>query len=214
MTQPEHSDTQPEQSDQVDAPKEQEAGDQSASDKGGLHWLRHAGVGPRRKAEGDKKISGADITSLGSLEAEIMGLLWEIGRPAHGMEVAEAALYKRRGQGQEPIAFSTVNTTLRRLADKGVLTSEKGQTRTPYYAPTIGREEMAARILNNVSETLLGKSLHGLLPRLVGRAVSNRRSGGKKSDPVDDDEARRLLEALERAAEPHSVPLVDTSNEL
>jgi len=190
------------QSDQVDAPEEQEAGDQSASNKGGLHWLRHAGVGPRRKAEGEKKISGADITSLGSLEAEIMGLLWEIGRPAHGMEVAEAALYKRRGQGQEPIAFSTVNTTLRRLAEKGVLTSERGATRTPYYTPIIGREEMAARILNNVSETLLGKSLHGLLPRLTGRANAHRGSRGKEGNPADDDEMRRLLEALERAANP------------
>lgn len=181
-----------------------------AAPQGGRHWLRHAGVGPSRRAEPDKKISGANITSLGSLEAEIMALLWDIGRPAHGMEVAEAALYKRRGLGLEPIAFSTVNTTLRRLAEKGVLKSEKGATRTPYYTPTVGREEMAARILNNVSETLLGESLHGLLPRLIGRANAR---PAKESNPAHDDETRRLLEALERAAESHPKPSADFTNE-
>ena len=163
----------------------------------GVKWLRHTGVGPARKATGKpaNSIVGASVTALGSLEAEIMGILWEIGRPANGMEVAEASLYRRRAQGQEPIAFATVNTTLRRLADKGVLTSRKGGTRTPYYAPTVERMDMAARILNNVSQTLLGKPLHDLMPRFVGDSGQ---------EPIRADAGQReiaeLMNALADAA--------------
>jgi predicted transcriptional regulator len=175
----------------------------------GVSWLRYAGVGPARRPAGQpaQKISGTDVTSLGSLEAEVMGLLWELGRPANGMEVAEASLYKRRSQGQQPIAFATVNTTLRRLADKGLLVSEKHETRTPYYAPTVGREEMAARILNNVSVTLLGQTLHGLIPRLMGNLKPRQ---AQQEDPSEQEHLQRLMQALEDAAD---TPDADTSAE-
>lgn len=168
----------------------------------GHHWLRHFGVSTSRRMEAgaknsSKKIFGSDVTSLGSLEAEILGLLWEIGKPANGMDVAEAALYRRRSQGQEPIAFSTVNTTLRRLTDKGLLASQKGEARTPYYTPTVGREEMAARILNNVSQTLLGRSLHGLIPKLGGGLKQN-----VPDSTAEQEELARLMQALEQAAQP------------
>jgi predicted transcriptional regulator len=151
------------------------------------------------------KISGEAVTSLGSLEAEIMGLAWEIGRPANAMEITEAALYSRRGQGREPIAFSTIATTMRRLSEKGLLTTgrrpaaagvlSKREARTPYYAPTVGREEMAVRILDSVSRTLLGRSLHALIPGLAG--------GLRREKGSADEQERlgRLLQALEQAAE-------------
>ena len=123
-----------------------------------------------------------------------MGLLWEIGQPASGMDVMEASLYKRRSAGQEPISFATVATTLRRLAEKGLLKAERGTQRTPVYTPTVGREQMAARILNNVSITLLGQSLRGLLPRLTGIARH------KPQSPQEAEEVARLMQALEDAA--------------
>jgi predicted transcriptional regulator len=181
---------------------------QSAAKEGGVQWLRHAGVGPGRRPGGRNaagKISGEAVTSLGSLEAEIMGLVWEIGRPVHAMEVAEVALYKRRGQGQEPIAFSTVATTLRRLSEKGLLTvgkktdipdaGSRREMRTPYYEPTVGREEMAARILDNVSRTLLGASLHTLIPKLTGDLKQG------KGDTDEQERLSRLMHALEQAAQ-------------
>ena len=139
-------------------------------------------------------MSGEDITSLGSLEAEVLGLLWEIGRPATSMEVMEVSLYKRRAQGLEPAAFATVATTLRRLTGKGVLLSQKKDSRTPVYWPTMGREQMAARILNNVSQTLLGTSLHGLLPKLIGRSPTH------TGNAEEQQELQRLMEALEQVA--------------
>jgi predicted transcriptional regulator len=175
----------------------------------GVSWLRYAGVGPARRPAGQpaQKISGADVTSLGSLEAEVMGLLWELGRPANGMEVAEASLYKRRAQGQQPIAFATVNTTLRRLADKGLLVGEKHETRTPYYSPTVGREEMAARILNNVSVTLLGQTFYGLIPRLTGSLKPRK---GHSEDAAEQIDLFRLMQALETAAGTETVETEDT----
>ena len=134
------------------------------------------------------------MTSLGSLEAELLGILWEIGRPATSMEVMETCLYKRRAQGQEPAAFATVATTLRRLTGKGLLSSQKNEARTPVYWPTVGREQMAARILNNVSQTLLGTSLHGLLPKLIGRSPIDAGSADEQK------ELQLLMDALELVA--------------
>jgi predicted transcriptional regulator len=167
----------------------------------GRHWLKYAGIGGRRqKHPGAGPASGEEVTSLGSLEAELLGLLWEIGRPATGMEVMEASLYRRRAQGQEPAAFATIATTLRRLNDKGLLESHKNDARTSLYWPTVGREQMAARILNNVSQTLLGTSLHSLLPKLIGRVKTQ--TGQTSVDQNEEEqEVLRLMQALEQAAE-------------
>jgi hypothetical protein len=75
----------------------------------------------RESKAGVGSATGEPVTSLTGLEAEVMGAVWDMGRPVHGMEVAEVLLYARRGQGLEPILFQTVSTTLRRLAEKGVL---------------------------------------------------------------------------------------------
>lgn len=180
---------------------------QAAHQPPGVNWLKYAGIGPSREQGRDvtKKVSGEEVNSLGSLEAEVMGILWEIGRPAGSMEVAEIALYKRRAQGDEPASFSTIATTLRRLADKGLLKVTKGdQQRTPFYAPTVGREEMAARILNNVSVKLLGRPLVGLLPRLVGGM--NPAKAAAKQGADDDQSLNQLLKALEDVAERNESP--------
>lgn len=159
---------------------------------------KHAGIGAARRG----KHSDADappptgdaVASLGSLEAEVLGLLWEIGKPSTGMEVMERSLYKARSLGQEPVSFSTIATTLRRLTGKGLLSSQREHGRTPVFWPTVEREQMAARILNNVSETLLGTSLHRLLPLLIGRA--KQKTGGND----EDQQVQRLMQALEEVA--------------
>lgn len=168
----------------------------------GLRWLKYAGVGPGRTHDKQKsKLSGVDVTSLGSLEAEIMGVLWEIGQPSSGMEVMEASLYKRRAQGQEPIAFATIATTLRRLSDKGLLLSQKKDARTPIYTPTVGRAEMTARILNNVSVTLLGQPLSGLIPRLAGNLTRGVSPKSPQASILEEEEMQRLLQALQEVSD-------------
>jgi hypothetical protein len=81
------------------------------------------------------------------------------------VEVAEASLYKRHGSGQEPIGFSTINTSLQRLSAKEIPAIAKDPTikergsRTPYFSPTVSRDEMAVRILGHVSRPLLGRTI-------------------------------------------------------
>lgn len=176
----------------------------------GRHWFKHIGIGSKPRGLEQTAPNTAGVTSLGSLEADILGVLWEIGRPATGMEVMEASLYKRRAQGLEPAAFATIATTLRRLAGKGLLSSRRDDARSLVYWPTVEREEMAARILNNVSLTLLGSSLHGLLPKLIGNIVQSDASV-PQSDKHNEEEAdwRRLLRALEEVAQVGADPDVD-----
>ncbi len=163
----------------------------------GVKWLKYAGIGPNRER---RTLSGEDISSLGSLEAEIMAIMWEIGRPATSMEVMEISLYKRRAQKQEPAAFATIATTLRRMTQKGIVVTSKQVHRTPLYAPTVGREEMAARVLNNVSMTLLGQSLHGLLPRLLGNLKPSASKQSPKVEAQEQEHIQRLMQAIEEAA--------------
>ena len=57
---------------------------------------------------------------------------------------------------------------------------------------------MAARILNNVSQTLLGSSLHGLLPKLIGR------SSAEQGSDEGQKELQLLMDALEQVAKTDS----------
>ena len=176
----------------------------------GLRWQKFAGVGPERSNKSaHRSISGEAVNSLGSLEAELMGTLWEIGTPATSMDVAEAMLYKRRAKGQEPTSFATVTTTLRRLTDKGLLTSEKGEQRTPRYTPTVGREEMTARILNNVSVSLLGQSFSGLLPKLLGSYNAK----ASKTSANEQDKIARLMRALQDTDEQNTTVEQSTTDQ-
>jgi predicted transcriptional regulator len=157
----------------------------------------------KKTKAGEGAAPGEPVTSLTGLEAEVMGAVWDLGRPVHSMEVSEALLYSRRGRGLEPVPFQTVSTTLRRLAEKGVLRvvgrpggpgPMSGQAaRTPHYEATAGREEMAARMLDNASRTLLGRSLAALIPRLTGSAGEGELGAG------DRDRLQRLVDALEAA---------------
>lgn len=64
---------------------------------------------------------------------------------------------------------------------------------TPQFGlphPLVGREEMAARILNSVSVTLLGQPLYRLLRSLAGQP-----------DAVGQEMAQRLYQALQEDAE-------------
>ena len=112
-------------------------------------------------------------TVLGDLEAEIMELIW--ARPAdQGTTVREVfeALYERRR-----IAYTTVMTTMARLARKNLLRAEKVD-QAYVYRPILSQEEFVSRFVGRVLEALLvgfaGATLKGLEaladPRAAARA--------------------------------------------
>ena len=119
---------------------------------------------------------------LGDLEAEIMELVWS--RPSgQGVTVREIfeALYERRR-----LAYTTVMSTMTRLAKKRLLRAEKVDQAYVYY-PTATQEQFVSRFVGRMLENLLvgfgGAALEGL------RGVS---------DPDAAARARQYLEEIAR----------------
>lgn len=92
-----------------------------------------------------RKHSLAEV--LGPLESEIMEVVWDVGevtvRDVHGV------LKQRRG-----IAYTTVMTTLSRLADKGFVTRRESQPAHRYQA-SLSREEYARSTVKSVVDWLV-----------------------------------------------------------
>jgi predicted transcriptional regulator len=87
---------------------------------------------------------------LGDLEAEIMELIWA-RPPDQGTTVREVfeALYARRR-----IAYTTVMSTMARLAKKRLLRAEKVEQAYVYY-PQLTQEAFVSRFVGRILEDLL-----------------------------------------------------------
>lgn len=118
---------------------------------------------------------------LGDLEAEIMELIWS--RPPHeGTTVRDIfeTLYARRR-----VAYTTVMTTMARLAKKNLLRVEKDEHAYIYY-PTLTEEEFVSRFVGRILENLL-----------VGFTDTTIRAGlDAIPDPQAATRARQLLEEI------------------
>lgn len=93
-----------------------------------------------------RKHSLADV--LGPLETEIMEVVWELG------EVTVRDVH-RRLQSKREIAYTTVMTTLGRLADKGLLRRDEGQP-AHHYIPLVSRDQYASSTVKSVVDWLIG----------------------------------------------------------
>jgi predicted transcriptional regulator len=119
---------------------------------------------------------------LGDLEANIMEFIWELppGRPAAVREVFEYLYRSRR------IAYTTVMSTMSRLARKGLLRVEKANQAYLYY-PKLSQEEFVSGFVRRILEDLLvsfsGATLDGLK---------------SLRDPEAAKRARQLLEEVSR----------------
>ena len=126
---------------------------------------------------------------LGDLEAEIMELIWS--RPGNqGTTVRDVfeILYERRR-----LAYTTVMSTMSRLARKGLLRAKKSDQAYIYY-PTLTQDEFISRFVGRILDDLLINFSGVTLERL--RNLS-------ESDPEAALRAQRLLEeiAQRRASE-------------
>ena len=114
------------------------------------------------------------MSRLGSLEAEVMEVLWSSAAPRTVREVLDA-LNERR---PAPLAYTTVMTVLVRLADKGVLVRDQ-HGRSFTYAPVISdeaalavrdvvRDYGEAAVAHLVEEARADPKLYRRLRRLMG----------------------------------------------
>lgn len=117
---------------------------------------------------------------LGDLEAEIMELIWTrpADQPTTVRDIFEA-LYERRR-----IAYTTVMTTMARLAKKNLLRTVKKDHAYIYY-PNFTQEEFISRFV--------GRILENLLVSFSGPALE---SLSTLSDAQAAQRARRLLEEI------------------
>jgi predicted transcriptional regulator len=119
---------------------------------------------------------------LGDLEAEVMEFVWS--RPAgQGTRVHDAfeVLYERRH-----LAYTTVMTTMKRLANKHLLRAETKEHAHVYY-PTVTRSAFISRFV--------GWVLEGLLTNFTGVPVDQL---PQLSDPQVAERVRDLFDEIAR----------------
>ena len=94
-----------------------------------------------------RSTKGAPFTGIGSLEADILAVVWEQGRTTV-RAVYEALLQRRR------IAYTTVMTVMNNLVKKDLLAQDRSGI-AYVYTPAIPGREVARTVLDSVIERLL-----------------------------------------------------------
>ena len=94
-----------------------------------------------------RSTKGAPFTGIGSLEADILAVVWEQDRTTV-REVYEALLQRRK------IAYTTVMTVMNNLVKKNLLTQDKSGV-AYVYTPAVPGREVAQTVLDSVVERLL-----------------------------------------------------------
>ena len=101
------------------------------------------------------------LTSLGGTEMEVLREVWDLGR-ATARDVHDRISARRR------VAYTTVMTVIKNLADKGYLTYEPEGTAYVYRAAR-PPEEVRAGILSGILDKVFGGSPTSLVQALVQR---------------------------------------------
>ena len=119
---------------------------------------------------------------LGDLEAEIMEIMW-VRRRHQGTAVRDIVEVLQR---RRPVAYTTIMTTMSRLARKRLLRAEKrGQAYV--YFPTVTQDEFVSGFVGRILENLLLSFSGATIERLKALA-----------DPRASQRARELLASIAR----------------
>lgn len=96
---------------------------------------------------------------LGELESSVMDFLW------HGGEGEAKAVHKGLGQARG-ITLNTIQSTLKRLFEKGLLSRDK-VSHAHVYRPRVGREEFQHGTLGELVNELLGGGAEAMVSAFV-----------------------------------------------
>lgn len=99
------------------------------------------------------------LAGTGETELEVLQVVWELGEATVG-EVLERLLKRRT------VAYTTVMTVMRNLADKGYLSFEV-DGRTYRYRPAVPPEDVKHGFLKGVMDHVFGGSPAALVQNLV-----------------------------------------------
>jgi predicted transcriptional regulator len=122
---------------------------------------------------------------IGELEKAILEHLWSVGA-AHAKAV-HSTIGTQRG-----ITLSTIQSTLERLHDKGLLS--RGKVSHAYvYVPKVQREELMGRIIEDVMAAFADGKSQPMLSALIDFAA--------RVDEKNLDRLERLIAARRREAQ-------------
>ena len=117
------------------------------------------------------------LGALGGLEIEIMPIIWRQG------EVTVKDVFEEM-YDEHRLAYTTIMTVMNRLAQKGILKQDRSTI--PYlYKAAISQEEMAAQMIDQVVDKVLGGS--------AGMVVSY--CLDKKIKPEELKELKKLIKS-------------------
>lgn len=119
------------------------------------------------------------ITPLGGTEMEVLQQVWDLGR-------ASARDVHDRIAEQRDVAYTTVTTVIKNLADKGYLRYEREGT-SFVYTPARPAEEVRGSLLSTVVDKVFGGSARTLMQTLAGH---------ESLTASEQAEVRRLLDQL------------------
>ncbi|GAB5536949.1 MAG: BlaI/MecI/CopY family transcriptional regulator [Rubricoccaceae bacterium] len=100
------------------------------------------------------------ITPLGGTEMEILRQVWALKR-------ATARDVHERIEATRPVAYTTVTTIIKKLADKGYLSFERDGA-TFVYTAARPAEEVRSSLLSTVVDKVFGGSARTLIQTLAG----------------------------------------------
>lgn len=98
---------------------------------------------------------------LGPLEAEILGVIWDMGQ-ATSRDVFEKMREKKR------LGQSTVLTVLRRLTNRGILHRDAGGE-VYVYSTTVSREELGGKLIDNLVNVIFRGDVDSVIAYLASR---------------------------------------------
>lgn len=124
---------------------------------------------------------------LGDLETAVMDHLWSAG-PGDAGAVHRAIGRPRR------ITLNTVQSTLKRLHDKGLLARDK-VSHAYIYAPLVSKEEFYLHILDQVVQGVMAGEADAMLTAFVDLTE---RAGGKQLERLERMIAERRKRSEER----------------
>lgn len=132
------------------------------------------------------------LTPLGETEMEVLHHVWDLG------EASVADVHERILDDRD-VAYTTVMTVMKKLAEKGYLTYHK-EGRSYVYEPAKPANEVQHTLL----QRLMNKVFHGSPSALVQTLV--------RREDMSDDERSRIrsiieeLDALDQSSSPESSP--------
>ena len=109
-----------------------------------------------------RSAKGAPFTGIGSLEADILAIVWEHERTTV-RDVYETLRQRRQ------IAYTTVMTVMNNLVKKGLLTQDRSNVAYA-YRPAIPGREVAQIVLDSVVDRLLLGQTNVAVSHMLGLA--------------------------------------------